>query len=195
MAPDSGGQTTNLSPASALVPPSVTERFEILRLLGRGGMGEVYLARERVLDRLVAVKVLRPDDLGGDSSRERFRREAQVAARLTHPNIVALHTFGEEAGHAYFVMGYVKGETLGERIRREGKVAPDVARRILSELADALDYAHAHGVVHRDIKPDNVLLDEESGRAMLTDFGIAKAARSDPHAGRRGRRNGRLHVS
>jgi hypothetical protein len=134
-------------------------------------MGAVFLARERALDREVAIKVLPPDG-NGDGDRERFRREARIAARLTHPNIVPLHSFGEAAGILYFVMGYVRGEPLSSRMRRGLSVTS--TRRILAELADALDHAHRQGVVHRDVKPDNVLLEDESGRAMLTDFGIAR---------------------
>jgi hypothetical protein len=150
-------------------------QYELLRLLGRGGMGAVYLARERSLDRLVAIKVLPPECAADPESRERFRREARTAAKLTHPNIVPLHAFGEVEGMLYFVMGYVRGESLADRLRREAKVPADYARRIVRDVADALDHAHRQGVVHRDIKPDNILLDDETGRPMLTDFGVAKA--------------------
>ncbi|MDB4898524.1 MAG: protein kinase, partial [Gemmatimonadetes bacterium] len=105
----------------------------------------------------------------------RFRREARTAARLTHPNILPLLSFGEVGDLPYLVMGYVRGESLAERLNREGRLPSEVARRILAELADALDYAHRHGVIHRDIKPENVLMEDESGRAILADFGIAKA--------------------
>jgi hypothetical protein len=138
-------------------------------------MGAVYLAREPALDRAVAIKVL-PPEASDSSSRERFRREARTAAKLTHPNIVPLHTFGDADGMMYFVMGYVQGESLADRLRREGQLSPDEARRLLAQIADALDYAHRQGVVHRDIKPDNILLDDSSGKPMLTDFGVAKAS-------------------
>ncbi len=154
---------------------AVAPNFELLRLIGRGGTGRVYLARERGLDRLVAIKVLAREIAAAPRTRERFRREARTAAKLTHPNILPLHAFGEVGDLAYLVMGYVRGETLAERLTREGRLPNDVARRILCELADALDYAHRHGIVHRDIKPENVLLDDDSGRAILADFGIAKA--------------------
>jgi len=148
-------------------------QYRLLRLLGRGGMGAVYLARDLTLEREVAIKVVTPAaDARG--LYDRFRREAKTAAKLSHPNIVPLHAFGEVEGMPYFVMGYVRGESLADRMRRDGKLPEDEVRRILAEIADALDHAHRQGVVHRDVKPDNVLLEDASGRAMLTDFGIAK---------------------
>lgn len=152
-------------------------QYEVQRLLGRGGMGAVYLARERALDRAVAIKVL-PPEIARLETQERFRREARTAAQLSHPNIVPLHTFGEVDGMMYFVMGYVRGESLADRIRREGKLPAAQVQAILGTVADALDYAHRQGVVHRDIKPDNILLEDDSDRPLLTDFGIAKAAAS-----------------
>jgi hypothetical protein len=149
--------------------------YRVLHLLGRGGMGAVYLAHEDGLDRDVAIKVLPPERAGSRETRERFRREARTAARLTHPNVVPLHTFGEADGMMYYVMGYVRGESLAARLRREGRLPEPEARRLLAYVAGALDYAHQQGVVHRDIKPDNILLEEGSGRPLLTDFGIAKA--------------------
>jgi serine/threonine-protein kinase len=148
-------------------------QYRIVRLLGRGGMGAVYLARDLTLEREVAIKVVKTE---ADSREvyDRFRREAKTAARLSHPNIVPLHAFGEVEGMPYFVMGYVRGESLATRLRREGKLSEGEARRVLAEIADALDHAHRQGVVHRDVKPDNVLLEDESGRALLTDFGVAK---------------------
>ncbi|HQZ19231.1 MAG TPA: serine/threonine-protein kinase, partial [Vicinamibacteria bacterium] len=135
----------------------------------------VYLAAEAALEREVAIKVLPPDRSATQDSRDRFRREARTAAKLSHPNIVPLHTFGDVDGTLYFVMGYVRGESLATRLKREGRIPVEEARRILIELCDALDYAHKLGIVHRDIKPDNVLIEEETGRAMLLDFGVAKA--------------------
>ncbi len=149
-------------------------QYRIIRMLGRGGMGAVYLARDLTLDREVAIKVV---NTSADSHEryDRFRREAKTAAKLSHPNIVPLHAFGEIEGMPYFVMGYVRGESLATRLRRDGRIAEDEARRIIGEIAQALDHAHRLGVVHRDVKPDNVLLDDETGRALLTDFGLAKA--------------------
>jgi RNA polymerase subunit RPABC4/transcription elongation factor Spt4 len=149
-------------------------QYRILRLLGRGGMGAVYLARDLTLEREVAIKVVKTT---AESTNlvDRFRREAKTAAQLSHPNIVPLHAFGNIDGMPYFVMGYVRGESLADRLRRDGRIREDEARRILAEIADALDHAHRQGVVHRDVKPDNVLLEDASGRALLTDFGIARS--------------------
>jgi len=153
-------------------------QYRIERLLGRGGMGAVYLAHELALDRDVAIKVLPPEHASAPDVRERFKREARTAARLTHPNIVPLHTFGEVGGLMYFVMGYVDGESLAARLKRDGPLDVEAARTLIASVCDALDYAHRNGVVHRDIKPDNILIDE-SGTPLLTDFGIAKTALTD----------------
>jgi hypothetical protein len=139
-------------------------------------MGTVVLARELALDRPVAIKVLGDDGSNREEKRERFRREARTAAKLSHPNIVPLYTFGEVGGELYFVMGFVEGESLAARLEREHALDPSDLRRIAADLADALDYAHRAGVVHRDVKPENILLDRASGRAMLADFGIAREA-------------------
>jgi hypothetical protein len=151
--------------------------------LGRGGMGVVYLARDVALDRSVAIKLLPPILAAQPAFRERFLREARTAARLSHPHIVPIHAVAERDGFVYFVMGYVPGRTLGQRVRDSGVLRPDDAARILREVAWALGYAHAQGVVHRDVKPDNILLEEPSGRAMVTDFGIAQVAEADPISG------------
>ena len=149
-------------------------QYELRRVLGEGGMGVVLLATERVLDRPVAIKVLHRHAAEQPELRERFRREARVAARLTHANIVPLHTFGDIDGELFFVMGFVEGETLAERLRREGRIPQDEALHILREVCDALALAHANGVIHRDVKPENVLLEARTGRALLADFGIAR---------------------
>src|SRR5262245_14414442 len=141
-------------------------------------MGAVYLAHELALDRDVAIKVLPPEHAGTAELRERFKREARTAARLTHPNIVPLHTFGEVSGLLYFVMGYVAGESLADRLQRGGKLEPEAARIFLASVCDALDYAHRQGIVHRDIKPDNILVDAERA-PHVTDFGIAKGMVAD----------------
>ena len=143
--------------------------------IGRGGMGVVYVARDLALKRRVAIKVLPPELAYRAEIRTRFLREAQTAARLSHPHIVPIHAVGDEGGLVYFVMGFVDGESLGQRIKRRGRLPVEEVRRIMKEMADALGMAHAMGVIHRDIKPDNVLLEGTRRRVMVTDFGIAKA--------------------
>jgi serine/threonine-protein kinase len=138
-------------------------------------MGIVFSARDVKLKRRVAIKVLPPELAFREEIRKRFTREAQTAARLSHPHIVPIHSVGEEAGLVYFVMGFVDGESLAARLRRRERLPVEEARRIMKETADALGLAHAMSVVHRDIKPDNILLEGTRRRVMVTDFGIAKA--------------------
>lgn len=137
-------------------------------------MGIVYLAREVALERLVAIKLLPPDLCAQAGLRDRFLREARTAAQLSQPNIVPIHTVDEVKGFVFFVMAYIDGETLGERVRSRGPLPPAECARILREIAWALAYAHAQGVIHRDLKPDNIILERATGRAVLTDFGIAR---------------------
>jgi serine/threonine-protein kinase len=164
----------------------VGAHFQIVREIGRGGMGVVFLARDIALHRLVAIKVLRHEFASSEEHRERFRREARMTARLSHPNIVPVHSFGEVTDDpaadplVYIVMKYVHGESLAERMRREGKIPPAEAQRILRDLSLALDSAHRDGVVHRDLKAENILLERGGGRAMLTDFGVALLRSLDP---------------
>jgi serine/threonine protein kinase len=147
--------------------------------IGRGGMAVVYRARDLRLNRRVAIKVLPPELAFNADVRERFLREAQTSAQLAHPGIVPIYMVDEAEGLVFFVMALVDGETLGERLLRERILPVEQVRRILTDVADALAYAHAHGVVHRDIKPDNIMLERATGRAVVTDFGIARAAAGD----------------
>ena len=160
------------------VTVAVGDQYRIEHEIGRGGMAVVYRATDVRLNRPVAIKVLPPDLAFNPDVRTRFIREAQTAAQLNHPNIVPIYNVaGMEAGNlVYFVMAFVDGESLGVRIAREGAWPIDQTVRVLRDVADALAYAHARGVVHRDIKPDNILIDRASGRPMVTDFGIARAA-------------------
>lgn len=154
---------------------ALKEDYTIEGEIGRGGMGVVYVARDLKLKRRVAIKVLPPDLAYRAEIRTRFTREAQTAGRLSHPHIVPIHAVGEADGLVYFVMGFVDGETLGARLKRRGRLPIEEVRRIMKETSDALGLAHTMSVIHRDIKPDNILLDGTRRRVMVTDFGIAKA--------------------
>ena len=149
--------------------------YELDREIGRGGMGIVYLARDRRLKRPVAIKLLPPELAFRSEIRSRFLREAETAAQLSHPSIVPIYSVDEKDGLVYFVMAFVDGVNLAQRIHEHGALDAIETRRIMRDVADALEYAHERGVVHRDIKPDNILLDAQSGRPMVTDFGIARA--------------------
>jgi serine/threonine-protein kinase len=150
-------------------------QYEVEKEIGRGGMGIVYKGRDKRLKRPVAIKLLPPELAFRSEIRSRFLREAEMAAQLSHPHIVPIYGVDEREGLVYFVMALVEGENLGTRIARDGPVKPDEARRILREVGDALAYAHEQNTVHRDIKPDNILIDAATGRTMVTDFGIARA--------------------
>lgn len=172
-----------VSPEFLALQSAVVGRYSLVRELGRGGMGVVFLAREVALDRLVAIKLL-PAALADDPRlRERFLREARTAAQLSHPHIVAIHAVEATPHAVFFVMEYVAGETLGARLRRAGVLPSGEALRIAREVAWALSHAHARGVVHRDVKPDNILLEEGTDRAIVTDFGIAGAGGGDTPVG------------
>jgi len=147
--------------------------------IGRGGMGVVYKARDERLKRPVAIKVLPPELAFRTDIRQRFMREAETAARLAHPHIVPIHAVSDANELVYFVMGLVDGESLALRLKRRGRLSIEEARRVMKETADALSAAHAQGVIHRDVKPDNILLEGTRGRVMVTDFGIAKALSSE----------------
>ena len=166
-----------MSELSALAE-ALAGQYEIEREIGRGGMGIVYLARDLKLDRPVAIKTLPAHLAGSPDVRERFLREARTAAHLSHPSIVPIHRADEIAGQVFFVMGYVDGESLAQRIQARGR--PPFAETIaqLRDVALALGYAHARGVVHRDVKAENILIERSTGRAVVTDFGIARLAES-----------------
>jgi serine/threonine-protein kinase len=166
--------TSSDAELNALVERALTANYELDRELGRGGMGIVYRAKDRRLKRMVAIKVLPPELGFRGEIKSRFLREAETAAQLSHPNIVPIYSVDEREGLVFFVMACVDGDTVAKRLAERGPMPVDDARRILREVADALAYAHARGVIHRDIKPDNILLGED-GRAMVTDFGIARA--------------------
>src|SRR5204862_166987 len=151
---------------------AVAGRYSLERELGRGGMGVVYLAREVRLDRPVAIKLLPPSKATDPKLRERFLREARTAAKLSHPNVIPIHAVEEIGGFVFFAMAYIEGETLTERVRQRGPLPPSEASRMLRDVAWALAYAHGQGVIHRDVKPDNILL-ENGGRVLVADFGIA----------------------
>jgi len=148
-------------------------RYSIDHELGRGGMGIVYLAREVHLDRPVAIKLLPPDKASDPALRDRFLREARLAAKLSHPNIIPIHAVDDSGGFVFYAMAYVDGETLAERVRTRGPLSSSDAARIMRDAAWALAHAHSHGLVHRDVKPDNILLESGTGRVLVADFGIA----------------------
>ena len=164
-------------PPQSGAPQVLSGRYEIHRKLARGGMAEVYLARDRSLDRPVAVKVLFPEFATDPAFVERFRREAQAAANLSHPNIVGVYDWGTEGGTYFIVMEFVDGQSLAEVMRTAGPLHPRRAAEIAFEVAGALGFAHAKGVVHRDVKPGNVII-SSSGVSKVTDFGIARALSS-----------------
>lgn len=160
------------------VTQALGHQYKLEAELGRGGMSVVYRARDLRLNRAVAIKVLPPELAHDAAVGSRFTREAQTSAQLAHPNIVPIYDVGERDGIAYFVMALVSGGNLAARIERQPVRPIDEVRRVLSEIADALSYAHLRGVIHRDVKSDNILIDGETGRAMVTDFGIARAVES-----------------
>ena len=160
----------------AVVDERLSGQYTVQRELGRGGMGVVYLAREERLDRLVAIKILPPAADG--ELRDRFLREARTAAQLSHPNIVQIFRADEIGDLAFFSMGYVDGENFAERIQTRGRVPTAEVVRVLREAAWALAYAHARGVIHRDVKPENLMIERATGRVIVTDFGIARDTRA-----------------
>jgi serine/threonine-protein kinase len=159
---------------------AVASRYAIKRLIGRGGMGIVYLARDRRLERLVAIKTLPPQLASDESVKQRFLREIRTAGAMSHPNVVPIHGADEIDGHVFFVMGFVDGESLATMIRGLGRIEPMDSARILRDVSAALAHAHARGIIHRDIKAENILVERTTGKAMVTDFGIARLAEAGP---------------
>src|SRR4051812_44924903 len=159
---------------------ALSGQYEIEREIGRGGMGAVLLARDLRLDRMVAIKTLPTDKAEDPAIRDRFLREARMAAKLAHPNIVPIHHADEVDGQVFFVMGFIDGDSVAGRLAATGPLSPKEAVPILRDVANALGYAHKHGVIHRDVKTENILLDTLSARAMVTDFGIAFATEAAP---------------
>jgi serine/threonine-protein kinase len=159
---------------------AVASRYAVKRVIGRGGMGVVYLARDRRLDRLVAIKTL-PPHLSSDSSlRERFIRETRTAGSMAHPNVVPIHGADEIDGHVFFVMSFVEGESLAAQVKAHGKLGALTVARYLRDVAAALSHAHHRGIIHRDIKAENILIERATDRALVTDFGIARFADATP---------------
>jgi predicted Ser/Thr protein kinase len=178
------GPDTGPAPGSVpFQPPTLEEvaklfpQLEILAFIGKGGMGAVYKARQPELDRLVALKILPPQAAGGAGFAERFNREARALAKLNHPNIVAVHEFGQAGGSPFFIMEFVDGLTL-RQLEQAGRLSPGEALRIVPQICEALQFAHDEGIVHRDIKPENILIDKK-GRVKIADFGIAKIIGGD----------------
>src|ERR687886_605400 len=159
----------------ALVERVLSASYALDREVGRGGMGIVYCAKDKRLKRTVAIKLLPPELAFRSEIRTRFLREAETAAQLSHPNIVPIYSVDEQDGLVFFVMAYVAGDNLAKRLHDRGRFAVDETRRILCEVASALAYAHARGVVHRDIKPDNILLDAGTGRRADVPPALARA--------------------
>jgi len=166
-----------LADLPAQLEAGLAGQYTLERELGRGGMATVYLARDLKHDRLVALKVLRPE-LAATLGPERFQREVRFAARLQHPHILSVYDSGEAAGQLWFTMPFVEGESLRDRLRREPQLPLDDALRVAREAAEALGYAHEHGVIHRDVKPENIMLTSD-GNTLVADFGIARAVGGD----------------
>ena len=164
-----------------MVGELIANRYELERILGTGGMATVYCAFDTVLERKVALKVLHEHYAADDEYVARFENEARAAARLAHPNIVAVMDRGEQDGRRYIVYEYVDGENLKDVVTAEGPLPIERVLRIGADVARGLQFAHASGVVHRDVKPQNVLLDEDGGRAKVTDFGIARTGTATGH--------------
>ncbi len=179
-----GGAAWTVGPGRSFDPPTPAElepffpQLEVETLLGRGGMGAVYRARQKSLNRHVALKILPPEIAQRPGFADRLTREAQALARLSHPHIVTVFDFGQSGPYAYLIMEHVDGINL-RHVLTDGGLSPEEALAIVPQLCDALQFAHAHGVIHRDIKPENILLDSR-GQVKIADFGLAKLAKPNP---------------
>ncbi|MGH7657808.1 MAG: serine/threonine-protein kinase, partial [Gemmatimonadales bacterium] len=177
-----------MTPTDAAPDPLVRERlaralgpdFELLELLGRGGFAEVYEVRDNRLHRRLAVKVLRPDLAWTEGMLHRFEEEARSLARLSHPNILPIHFVGDTEGLVYYAMPFVEARSVGQLLRQQGPLDPETAVQLIRPILDALEHAHARGMIHRDIKPDNILVENGTGRPLLVDFGIARQMDGSP---------------
>src|SRR5438105_3809741 len=149
-------------------------RYRLEKKVGQGGFAQVFLATDLLLERQVALKVLNPELIDDSDFLSRFSQEARAIARLDHPNILPIHDFGQAEGTAYLVTPYIDGGTLYDKMRQDKKITPALAARYLQQMASALDYAHRRNIVHRDIKPHNMLLRSEDNHLFLADFGIAR---------------------
>ncbi len=182
--PESPNASDQDAELRAHVQRALAATYEVEQEIGRGGMGIVYRAKDKRLKRFVAIKLLPPELSFRKDVRSRFRNEASTAAQLNHPNIVPIYSVDEVENLVFFVMACVDGENLATRLKNHGPMPVADVRRVMTEVADALAYAHHRGVIHRDIKPDNILMDGVDGRAMVTDFGIARAANGEGDAER-----------
>src|SRR5215831_9808351 len=170
---------SEFSGSSAIFAPGtlVGARYQILKILGQGGMGAVYQARDQELDRTIALKVIRPELAGNPAILQRFKQELILARNVTHKNVVRIYDLGEADGTRFITMEYIEGDDLRTLLRRHGKFSPSQAVEIIQQICRALDAAHSEGVIHRDLKPQNVMRDMQ-GRAVVMDFGLARLLES-----------------